>query len=139
MFMIAIQQNDLTLLNGDGCNVTINGKQTVLRREGDYLCYDDNRCKILDEHISGDNVQFAASSHGNEDEPHVVLRSDEIEVSKDDLLALAHAENKLIDAGHDFNALSDRLHGEAKAFVQAIVQLIDGLVTAINDEMRQVD
>jgi hypothetical protein len=55
------------------------------------------------------------------------------------LLALANAENKLIDAGHDFDALSERFHGGARAFVLTIAQLIDGLVSAINDEMRQVD
>jgi len=139
MFMISIPKKDMPLLNAVGCNVTINGEQTVLKRDGEYLCYDDNRCKILEEVLSGNKVQFVAASQGDEDEPHVVLRPDENEVSKDDLLALAHAENKLIDAGHDFDALSERLHGEARAFVGTIAQVIDGLVTAIDDEMRQVD
>lgn len=74
MLMIAIPQTDIPLLNGEGCNITINGQQTVLRREGDYLCYGENRCKILDEHVNGGNVQFSAASHGAEDEPHVIIQ-----------------------------------------------------------------
>ena len=141
MFIIAIPKNDIPLLNGDGCNVTINGQSTVLRREGEYLCYAENRCKILDEHVNGENVEFSAASHGAEDEPHFIFRPDEIEieVGKEQLLALAKAENKLREAGSDFAAVSDRLHGDSRAFVSTIAGLIDGLVTAIDDEMRQVD
>ena len=76
MLLIAIPQTDISLLNGDGCNVKINGQQTVLRRKGDYLCYRENRCKILEEFVSGENVQFFAASHGAEDEPHVIMRPD---------------------------------------------------------------
>lgn len=74
MLIIAIPQADIPLLNGDGCNVRINGQATVLKREGEYLCYEENRCKILDEHDAGENVQFSAASDGDEDEQHYVLR-----------------------------------------------------------------
>lgn len=73
MFMISIPKKDMPLLNADGCNVTINGKQAVLKRDGDYLCYDDNRCKILEEGLSGNKVQFFAASHGDEDEHHEII------------------------------------------------------------------
>lgn len=137
MFIIPIPQNDIPLLNSGGCNVTINGQQTILRREGDCLCYDDNRCKILDEHESGDNVQFSAASHGAEDEPHVIIRPDRIALSKDELTALAKAEAKLKAAASDFGALSERVDGVASAYVSTISELIDGLVAAIDNDLRQ--
>ena len=84
MFVIAIPQTDISLLNGDGCNVTINGQQTTLRREGDYICYGEKRCKILDEYDSGENVQFCAASHGAENEPHLIMRP-EIRMGEDGL------------------------------------------------------
>ena len=74
MLLIPIPQTDMSSLNGDGCTVRINGQETLLRREGDYLCYGENRCKILDEHFNGENVQFFAASHGAENEPHLIVR-----------------------------------------------------------------
>ena len=76
MLMIAIPQTDIPLLTDNGCKVTINGQQTVLRREGDYLCYGESRCRILNEHVAGENVQFCAASHGTEVEPHFIIRPD---------------------------------------------------------------
>ncbi|MCH7686074.1 MAG: hypothetical protein IH899_05235, partial [Planctomycetes bacterium] len=64
MLTIAIPQTDIPLFNGDGLNVTINGQPTVLRREGEYLCYGEHRCKILDEYVDGENVEFLAGSYG---------------------------------------------------------------------------
>ena len=77
MLTISIPTTDMPLLDEDGCNVTINGKPTVLRREGEYLCYEENRCKILDQHNSGDMMQFTAASDGAEDERHVITFLDE--------------------------------------------------------------
>ena len=95
MFMIAIPQTDIPLLNNKGCNVTINGQQTVLRREGDYLCYGEDRCKILDEHVAGDNVQFCAASHGAENEPHCIIRPDGMERRMRETINVELDEGKL--------------------------------------------
>lgn len=76
MLMISIPKKDLHLLAAEGCAVRINGCDTVLRRADGYLCYDDNRCKILDELVDGDVVRFAAASHGDEDEPHFLIQPD---------------------------------------------------------------
>jgi hypothetical protein len=48
MLTISIPTGDLARLGNEGCDVRINGKPTLLKREGDYLCYGTNRCKILD-------------------------------------------------------------------------------------------
>jgi hypothetical protein len=103
MFLIAIPQTDIPSLNGDGCNVKINGQQTLLRREGDYLRYGENRCKILEEVVSGENVQFCAASHGAEEEPHEIMWP-EVRGSEDTFPVLTKAE--------DTNAMTQRAFEE---------------------------
>lgn len=134
MFMIAIPQDDIPLLTAEGCNVTINGEQAVLRRNGDYLCYGDKRCKILDEHVSGKLVQFTAASHGDEDEPHLIIRPD-IEAETEHLLAFAKAQNKLVDAAQEFHQLSERLDGKARHSVSCIASAINNLILTIYEQM----
>ena len=48
MLYIPIPQTDIPHLD-TGVPVRINGQSETIRREGDYLCYGDNRCMILDE------------------------------------------------------------------------------------------
>ena len=42
----------------------INGEPTVLTRSGGYLCYDDNRFKIIDQFEADDLMHFSAASDG---------------------------------------------------------------------------
>jgi hypothetical protein len=85
MLWISIPKTDLGLLATEGVNGKINGLNTVIRREHDYLCYDGNRCKILkevptlagvrqDDGTIGQtaSVTFFCASHGEEDEPHQI-------------------------------------------------------------------
>ena len=73
MFLIAVSVADVSSLDAGGVDVTINGKKTLLSRDGDYLCYDDNRCKVFESFTEGDLVQFVAASHGDEGEPHCIV------------------------------------------------------------------
>lgn len=74
MFIISIPKEDIPSLDGEGCNVRINGDETVLRRDGEYLCYPNNRCLIIDEHSDGHLVHFIAASDGQDDVPHDLVR-----------------------------------------------------------------
>jgi len=77
MLSIAIPLVEIGQLTADGCRVRINFTPTVIRREGDYLCYYDgeqvNRCKILSQRRDGDLMHFFAASHGMDDEPHWII------------------------------------------------------------------
>ena len=72
MFVITIAPADMPRLDNDGVKVRINGQDTVLTRDGDYLCYGASRCMILDESRSLKGVHFAAASHGAENGPHFI-------------------------------------------------------------------
>jgi hypothetical protein len=101
MLSVCVPVSDLAALNGEGCQVRINGSPTVLRRVGKHLCYTDsegkeNRCRIFESHEMVDGygdrcVQFSAASHGDENQPHhflcldgtVVVEGDQITVVRD--------------------------------------------------------
>src|SRR5258708_5379303 len=77
MFVISIGDSKLSLLSS-GVPVRINGHATMLRRDRDYLCYQDedgmeNRCKILGQTDLGDKVRFECASHGMEQAEHVII------------------------------------------------------------------
>lgn len=79
MLMIGVPKTEIAALDAVGTPVQINFHPTVLRRRGGYLLYVDdegieNKCKILDSFVVGDQVRFSAASHGAADEPHVVIR-----------------------------------------------------------------
>jgi hypothetical protein len=73
MLVISIPNHEVNNLDL-GVPVRINGTETILTRDGDYLCYEGKRCKIIDESPCGDLVSFAAASDGMEHEPHAVIR-----------------------------------------------------------------
>jgi hypothetical protein len=81
MFSILIHRTDLPKL-GKGVPVRINGHPTILKRQGDYLCYTDedggeNRCKILltmPEDTGG--IYYQCASHGTESEKHIFVGAD---------------------------------------------------------------
>ena len=70
MFFITIPQDQRPLLKSKGVGVKVNGKETTVRRDGEYLTYLDDgqlqRCKILDEVFDGELVWLVAASHGVE-------------------------------------------------------------------------
>ena len=71
MLLISIPNTDIPDLS-EGVPVKINGRPETIRREGGYLCYGDNRCKILDERSITDAVgvpciSFTCASHGMDD------------------------------------------------------------------------
>ncbi len=74
MLVIGILKRDVPALTECGVPVIINGTPETLTRNGDWLCYGDNRCRIIDEVDDGRMVSFAAASHGCEDQPHIVIR-----------------------------------------------------------------
>ena len=80
MFLIGIEKARIAELV-EGAAVRINGHETTLRREGDFLIYEDedgveNRCQILMEDEDDIAVNFACASHEQEDERHVVVTPD---------------------------------------------------------------
>lgn len=77
MFLIGIEKARIAELE-EGTAVRINGFNTTLRREGNYLIYEDedgleNRCQILVEDEDEVAVNFACASHEQEDERHVIV------------------------------------------------------------------
>jgi hypothetical protein len=79
MLMIGVPKTEIAALDAGGTPVRINLHPTVLRRRDGHLLYVDddgneNRCKILDSFVVGDQVRFSAASHGAADESHVVIR-----------------------------------------------------------------
>lgn len=80
MFLISVKNKDLPQLRSVGVAVRINGKPETLRREGDYLTYAENRCKILHSKYDPDMVSFTCASHGDEHEPHIVIEEDGTEL-----------------------------------------------------------
>lgn len=79
MFMIGVPKTQIAALDAGGTPVRINFHATVLQRRDGYLFYVDdegieNRCKILDSFVIGDQVRFSAASHGSADESQVVIR-----------------------------------------------------------------
>ena len=79
MLMIGVPKTEIAALDAGGAKVRINSHHTTLRRQDGYLLYVDeggveNRCKILDSFVAGDQVMFSAASHGQEDENHVIIR-----------------------------------------------------------------
>lgn len=81
MFVIGIEKTRSAEL-AEGTAARINGCDTTLRREGDYLIYKDedgveNRCLILMEGEDGTRLQFTCASHGQEGERHLVITPDE--------------------------------------------------------------
>lgn len=77
MLVIAIPESDLATLH-TGVHVRINGEAEVIKREGDYLCYAECRCKILEERPILDGagvpcISFACASHGQENESHTII------------------------------------------------------------------
>lgn len=80
MFLIGIEKEKLAELKV-GKPSRINGFETILRREGDYLVYIDkngneNRCQILMATEEGDLLQFICASHGQETSRHSVMGTD---------------------------------------------------------------
>ncbi len=73
MLSIAIEKIDIPLLDSCGCQVRINGQATTLCRKDGYLCYDENRCQIIEEFDGGKLIQFFAKSHGKDEEEHAVI------------------------------------------------------------------
>lgn len=79
MLMIGVPKTEIVALDADGTPVQINFHPTVLRRRDGYLLYVDddgneNRCKILDSFVIGDQVRSSAASDGAADEPHSIIR-----------------------------------------------------------------
>ena len=82
MFLIGIEKETLAELKV-GKPSRINGFDTILRREGDYLVYidengDENRCQILMATDGGELLQFMCASHGQEASRHSVIGTDGI-------------------------------------------------------------
>jgi hypothetical protein len=80
MFLIGIEKARIAEL-AKGAAVRINGHNTTLRRESDYLIYEDedgveNRCRILIEHENDIALNFACASHEQEDERHLIVTPD---------------------------------------------------------------
>ena len=84
MFFISVKQEDLPHLQSAGVAVRINGQPETLHRDGDYLTYGTNRCKILSAQDKGELVSFVCASHGDEDEPHAIIRADGARHDNDD-------------------------------------------------------
>ncbi len=61
-----------------GVSCRVNGRETVVRLEGEYLCYHDgdleNRRKIIDIATSLDLTTFNCASHGMEEFTHSVIK-----------------------------------------------------------------
>lgn len=55
MFFIPIPKADIDKLES-GVSVTINGEPQTLTREDNHLCYEGNRCKIVDVAEGMDNL-----------------------------------------------------------------------------------
>lgn len=73
MLLVSVQKCDIPALTNSGVPVKINGRPETLTRDGDWLCYENNRCRIIDEWCDETVATFAAASHGDEDEPHSVI------------------------------------------------------------------
>lgn len=73
MFLISIHEYDEAKLHTSGVAVTINGQPQILKRDGDYLTYEGNRCKILSANSDGGLLDFICASHGAENQPHVLV------------------------------------------------------------------
>lgn|GEM_PF-2755515 len=76
MFLISVKREELPKLRTGGVAVRINGKSQILKRDGDFLTYAANRCKILSATNNGDLLAFVCASHGDENEPHVIIGAD---------------------------------------------------------------
>ena len=77
MLIIAVPKTDISALETTGYRCRINLEAVLLRRDGDYLCYDgegtNHRCKILTSIDEGERVQFYAASNGDEGKHHEVV------------------------------------------------------------------
>ncbi len=83
MFIIAIPQEQRSLLKSNGVAVKVNGRETTVRSDGEYLTYLDDgqlhRCKILDEVFDEELVRFVAASHGAEGDTVYISNAARIE------------------------------------------------------------
>ncbi len=73
MLLISVKREELPKLHTSGVAVRINGKPETLKRDGDYLTYEGNRCKILSARDEGSLLAFTCASDGDENEPHVIV------------------------------------------------------------------
>lgn len=82
MLMISIPKADLPALRSSGAQCRINGEAVTFRLVDGFLVYqgegEDHRCKVLmmDQQPNGD-VAFMAASHGDDEEPHLIIGVDE--------------------------------------------------------------
>lgn len=56
-------------------------------------------------------------------------------ISKEDLLALARAENRLTEVIGEFDCIAERLSGDAHNFLATIAGMLEGIVSIIDEEM----
>ena len=80
MFVIGIEKARIAEL-AEGKASRINGHDTTLRCDGDYLIYKDedgkvNRCRILMVTEDEELFHFTCASHGQDDERHLVVTLD---------------------------------------------------------------
>ena len=73
MFLISIHEYDEPNLDTSGVAVTIHGEPQILKKDGDYLTYSENRCKILSVMNENGLLSFVCASHGAENQPHVLV------------------------------------------------------------------